>query len=33
MPEMPEVQALAERLDEVLAGATLDALDMCSFHR
>ena len=26
MPEMPEVQALAERLDEVLAGAPLDAL-------
>ena len=31
MPEMPEVQALAERLDEVLAGATLDALDMLQF--
>jgi len=31
MPEMPEVQALAERLDEVLAGAALDALDMLQF--
>ncbi len=31
MPEMPEVQALAERLDEVLAGARLDALDMLQF--
>jgi formamidopyrimidine-DNA glycosylase len=31
MPEMPEVQALAERLDEVLAGASLDALDMLQF--
>jgi len=31
MPEMPEVQALAERLDEVLAGAPLDALDMLQF--
>jgi formamidopyrimidine-DNA glycosylase len=31
MPEMPEVQALAERLDEVLAGAQLRALDNLSF--
>jgi formamidopyrimidine-DNA glycosylase len=31
MPEMPEVQALAERLDEVLAGATLEALDLLQF--
>jgi formamidopyrimidine-DNA glycosylase len=31
VPEMPEVQALAERLDEVLAGAPLDALDMLQF--
>ncbi len=31
MPEMPEVQALAERLDEVLAGATLDKLDLMQF--
>ena len=31
MPEMPEAQALAERLDEVLAGASLDALDMLQF--
>ncbi len=31
MPEMPEVQALAERLDEVLARAPLDALDMLQF--
>jgi len=31
MPEMPEVQALAERLDEILAGAPLDALDMLQF--
>jgi formamidopyrimidine-DNA glycosylase len=31
MPEMPEVQALAERLDEVLAGARLDALDLLHF--
>ncbi|MGH2630750.1 MAG: DNA-formamidopyrimidine glycosylase family protein [Actinomycetota bacterium] len=31
MPEMPEVQALAERLDEVLAGAPLEALDMLQF--
>ncbi len=31
MPEMPEVQALAERLDEVLAGAELHRLDTLSF--
>ena len=31
MPEIPEVQALAERLDEVLSGAPLDALDMLQF--
>lgn len=31
MPEMPEVQALAERLDEILAGAPLEALDMLQF--
>ncbi|MGZ8631568.1 MAG: DNA-formamidopyrimidine glycosylase family protein [Actinomycetota bacterium] len=31
MPEMPEVQALVERLDEVLTGAPLVALDMLQF--
>ena len=31
MPELPEVQALAERLDEVLRGGTLRALDMLQF--
>jgi formamidopyrimidine-DNA glycosylase len=31
MPEMPEVQALAERLDEVLAGAQLEGLDALQF--
>jgi formamidopyrimidine-DNA glycosylase len=31
MPEMPEVQALAERLDEVLAGVSLEALDLLQF--
>ena len=31
MPEMPEVQALAERLDEVLAGARLEGLDALQF--
>jgi formamidopyrimidine-DNA glycosylase len=31
MPEMPEVQALAERLDEVLAGAALEGLDLLQF--
>lgn len=31
MPEMPEVQALAERLDGVLAGAVLERLDLMQF--
>ena len=31
MPELPEVQALAERLDAVLAGSTLTALDLLQF--
>ena len=31
MPELPEVQALAERLDDVLAGAGLQALDPLQF--
>jgi formamidopyrimidine-DNA glycosylase len=31
VPELPEVQALAERLDTVLAGSTLTALDMLQF--
>lgn len=31
MPELPEVQALAERLDAALAGATLDRLDLLQF--
>ena len=31
MPELPEVQALAERLDDVLRGGTLRALDMLQF--
>jgi formamidopyrimidine-DNA glycosylase len=31
VPEMPEVQALAERLDEVLQGATLEKLDLLQF--
>jgi formamidopyrimidine-DNA glycosylase len=31
VPEMPEVQALAERLDDVLAGAELRALDQLQF--
>lgn len=31
MPEMPEVQALAERLDEVLQGAVLEQLDLMQF--
>jgi formamidopyrimidine-DNA glycosylase len=31
VPELPEVQALAERLDEVLGGGTLRALDMLQF--
>ena len=33
MPEMPEVQALAERLDEVLRGGHARALDCCSSPR
>jgi formamidopyrimidine-DNA glycosylase len=31
VPELPEVQALAERLDEVLSGAALTALDQLQF--
>src|SRR5439155_14703588 len=31
VPEYPEVQALVERLDEVLAGAELTSLDMLQF--
>ncbi len=31
MPEYPEVQALAERLDRVLVGATLEGLDALQF--
>jgi formamidopyrimidine-DNA glycosylase len=31
VPELPEVQALAERLDAVLAGSTLTALDLLQF--
>lgn len=31
MPELPEVQALAERLDEVAAGAELTAVDLLQF--
>jgi len=31
VPELPEVQALAERLDDVLRGGTLRALDMLQF--
>jgi formamidopyrimidine-DNA glycosylase len=31
VPELPEVQALAERLDEVLSGAALAALDQLQF--
>ncbi len=31
MPEMPELQALAERLDDVLAGGELQALDLLQF--
>lgn len=31
MPELPEVQALAERLDAALAGATLERLDVLQF--
>lgn len=31
MPELPEVQALAERLDEVVAGATFERFDLLQF--
>jgi formamidopyrimidine-DNA glycosylase len=31
VPELPEIRALAERLDEVLAGATLERLDLMQF--
>jgi formamidopyrimidine-DNA glycosylase len=31
VPELPEVQALAERLDELLAGATVSGLDPLQF--
>ncbi len=31
MPELPEIQALAERLDEVVVGSTLERLDNLSF--
>ena len=31
MPELPEVQPLAERLDDVLGGATVQALDLLQF--
>jgi formamidopyrimidine-DNA glycosylase len=31
VPELPEVQALAERLDATLAGSTLHALDLLQF--
>ena len=31
MPELPEVQALAERLDAALAGGTLEKLDLLQF--
>jgi formamidopyrimidine-DNA glycosylase len=31
VPELPEIQALAERLDAVLAGARLEALDQLQF--
>lgn len=31
MPEMPEVQALAERLDEVFAGAAFEGFDLLQF--
>jgi formamidopyrimidine-DNA glycosylase len=31
VPELPEVQALAERLDAALAGGTLEKLDMLQF--
>jgi formamidopyrimidine-DNA glycosylase len=31
VPELPEVQALAERLDEVVAGATFERFDLLQF--
>jgi formamidopyrimidine-DNA glycosylase len=31
MPEMPEIQALAERLDEAVGGATLEGFDLLQF--
>jgi formamidopyrimidine-DNA glycosylase len=31
VPELPEIRALAERLDEVLAGAKLEKLDLMQF--
>jgi formamidopyrimidine-DNA glycosylase len=31
MPELPEIRALAERLDEVAAGATLAGIDLLQF--
>jgi formamidopyrimidine-DNA glycosylase len=31
MPELPEIQALAERLEEVLAGAALERIDALQF--
>ncbi len=31
MPELPEVHALAERLDQVAAGAELSAVDLLQF--
>jgi formamidopyrimidine-DNA glycosylase len=31
MPELPEIQALAERLEEVLAGSTLERIDALQF--
>ena len=31
MPELPEIRALAERLDEVLAGGVLEGLDLLQF--
>jgi formamidopyrimidine-DNA glycosylase len=31
MPEMPEVQALAERLDDAVGGATLEGFDLLQF--
>ena len=31
MPELPEMQALSERLDGLLAGATLERADLLGF--